>query len=70
MSTFKVGNTTIGDSPLINEEVKEQLKQEEQLLQEVTEQTFKPIERTSEQEAAIAEVKNAITLTDENLVLS
>ena len=47
MSTFKVGNTTIGDSPLINEEVKEQLLQEEKLLQEVTEQTSKPIERTS-----------------------
>lgn len=70
MSTFKVGNTTIGDSPLINDDVKEQLKQEEQLLQEVTEQTFKPIERTSEQEVAITEVKNAIKLTDENLVLS
>ena len=70
MSTFKVGNATIGDSPLINDEVKAQLKQEEQLLQEVTEQTFKPIERTSEQDAAITEVKNAIQLTDENLVLS
>lgn len=70
MSTFKVGNATIGSSPLINEEVQAQLKQEEQLLQEVTEQTFKPIERTSEQDAAIAEVKNAIQLTDENLVLS
>lgn len=29
MSTFKVGNTTIGDSPLINDEVKKQLHQEE-----------------------------------------
>lgn len=69
MAGFTVGNTVVG-SPLINDEVKEQLKQEEQLLQEVTEETFKPIERTSEQDAAIVEVKNAIKLTDENLILS
>lgn len=70
MSTFKVGSTTIGESPLINESVKQQLQEEEQLLQEVTTDTFTPITRTDEQDAAISQVKNAIQLTDENLVLS
>lgn len=70
MTTFKVGSTTIGESPLINESVKKQLQEEEQLLQEVTTDTFTPITRTDEQDAAISEVKNAIQLTDENLVLS
>lgn len=70
MSTFKVGSTTIGESPLINESVKKQLQEEEQLLQEVTTDTFTPITRTDEQDAAITQVKNAIQLLDENLVLS
>lgn len=68
--SFKVGDTVVGNSPLITEEVEVQLKEEEQLLTEVTEETFTPIELTDEQSAAIRQVKDAIVLTDSNLVLT
>ena len=70
MSGFKVGNTVIGESPLVTEEIKTQLVEENKLLQEVTEETFTPAGLTDEQSRAIDEVKNAIVLTDDNIVLS
>lgn len=69
MAGFTVGDTTVG-SPLITPEIEKQFKEEEKLISEVTEETFEPIERTDEQNAAVEQVKNAIVLSDENLILS
>lgn len=69
MAGFTVGDTTVG-SPLITPEIEKQFKEEEKLIAEVTEETFKPIERTDEQNAAVEQVKNAIVLSDEDLILS
>lgn len=71
MSGFQVGDTVVGnpstESAIITTEIKEQLAKENQMMQEVKDLT---IERTPEQEAAIAEVKNAIDLTKGDLVIS
>ena len=69
MAGFTVGDTTVG-SPLITPEIEKQFKEEEKLISEVTEETFEPIERTDEQNAAVEQVKNAIVLSDEDLILS
>lgn len=73
MSGFTVGDKLVATPGLSEEQIaqieKEQ-KQEQKLLTEVTEETFSPIERTSEQESAIAEVKNAIDLKDGTLIVS
>ncbi|RRC91431.1 toxic anion resistance protein [Streptococcus sanguinis] len=69
MAGFTVGDTTVG-SPLITPEIEKQFKEEEKLISEVTEETFEPIERTDEQNAAVEQVKNAIVLSDEELILS
>lgn len=69
MAGFIVGDTTVG-SPLITPEIEKQFKEEEKLISEVTEETFEPIERTDEQNAAVEQVKNAIVLSDEDLILS
>ena len=58
MSGFTVGDQTVG-SPLITPEIEKQFQEEEKLITEVTEETFEPIERTNEQNAAIEQVKNA-----------
>lgn len=73
MTGFTVGDKLVATPGLSEEQIaqieKEQ-KQEQQLLTEVTEETFSPIERTSEQESAITEVKNAIDLKDGTLIVS
>ncbi|KXT86076.1 hypothetical protein STRDD11_00057 [Streptococcus sp. DD11] len=69
MAGFTVGDTTVG-SPLITPEIEKQFQEEEKLITEVTEETFQPIERTDEQNAAVEQVKNAIVLSDEDLILS
>ena len=69
MAGFTVGDTIVG-SPLITPEIEKQFKEEEKLISEVTEETFEPIERTDEQNAAVEQVKNAIVLSDEDLILS
>ena len=73
MSGFTVGDKLVATPGLSEEQIaqieKEQ-KQEQKLLTEVTEETFSPIERTSEQENAITEVKNAIDLKDGTLIVS
>ena len=69
MAGFTVGDTTVG-SPLITPEIEKQFKEEEKLISEVTEETFEPIERTDEQNAAVEQVKNAIVLSYEDLILS
>lgn len=73
MTGFTVGDKLVATPGLSEEQIaqieKEQ-KQEQKLLTEVTEETFSPIERTSEQESAIAEVKNAIDLKDGTLIVS
>lgn len=69
MAGFTVGDATVG-SPLITPEIEKQFKEEEKLISEVTEETFEPIERTDEQNAAVEQVKNAIVLSDEDLILS
>ena len=73
MTGFTVGDKLVATPGLTEEQIaqieKEQ-KQEQQLLTEVTEETFSPIERTSEQENAITEVKNAIDLKDGTLIVS
>ena len=69
MAGFTVGDTTVG-SPLITPEIEKQFKEEEKLISEVTEETFEPIERTDEQNVAVEQVKNAIVLSDEDLILS
>lgn len=65
MTGFTVGNTLVATPGLSNEQIaqieKEQ-QQEQELLIEVTEETFAPIERTPEQNNAISSVKNAIDL--------
>jgi len=58
----------IGNS--LKSEIEKQFKEEEKLISEVTEETFEPIERTDEQNAAVEQVKNAIVLSDEDLILS
>lgn len=69
MAGFTVGDTIVG-SPLITPEIEKQFKEEEKLISEVTEETFEPIERTDEQNVAVEQVKNAIVLSDEDLILS
>lgn len=73
MTGFTVGDKLVATPGLSEEQIaqieKEQ-KQEQQLLTEVTEETFSPIERTSEQDSAITEVKNAIDLKDGTLIVS
>lgn len=73
MTGFTVGDKLVATPGLSEEQIaqieKEQ-KQEQQLLTEVTQETFSPIERTSEQESAITEVKNAIDLKDGTLIVS
>ncbi|MBP2620801.1 toxic anion resistance protein [Streptococcus panodentis] len=69
MAGFTVGDTTVG-SPLITPEIEKQFQEEEKLITEVTEETFQPIERTDEQNAAVEQVKNAIVLSDEDLILT
>ena len=65
MTGFTVGDKLVATPGLSEEQIaqieKEQ-KQEQQLLTEVTEETFSPIERTPEQDSAISAVKNAIDL--------
>lgn len=73
MTGFTVGNTLVATPGLSNEQIaqieKEQ-QQEQELLTEVTEETFAPIERTPEQNNAISSVKNAIDLNDGALIIS
>lgn len=73
MTGFTVGDKLVATPGLSEEQIaqieKEQ-KQEAKLLEEVTEETFAPIERTSEQESVIAGVKNAIDLKDGTLIVS
>lgn len=73
MTGFTVGNTLVATPGLSNEQIaqieKEQ-KQEQELLTEVTEETFAPIERTPEQNSLISGVKNAIDLNDGSLIIS
>lgn len=73
MTGFTVGNTLVATPGLSNEQIaqieKEQ-KHEQELLTEVTEETFAPIERTPEQNNAISSVKNAIDLNDGSLIIS
>lgn len=69
MAGFTVGDTIVG-TPLITPEIEKQFKEEEKLISEVTEETFEPIERTDEQNVAVEQVKNAIVLSDEDLILS
>lgn len=73
MTGFTVGNTLVATPGLSNEQIaqieKEQ-KKEQELLTEVTEETFAPIERTPEQNNAISGVKNAINLNDGSLIIS
>ena len=73
MTGFTVGGKLIETPGLTTEQIaqieKEQ-KQEQQLLTEVTEETFSPIERTPEQDSAISAVKNAIDLKDGTLIVS
>ena len=47
MESFVVGNTTVS-SPLITDEVKTQMQEEQQLIQEVTPETMPEITRTAE----------------------
>lgn len=73
MTGFTVGNTLVATPGLSSEQIaqieKEQ-KHEQELLTEVTEETFAPIERTPEQNSLISGVKNAIDLTDGSLIIS
>ena len=69
MTGFMVGDKLVA-TPGLSEEQIAQIEKEQKLLTEVTEETFAPIERTSEQESAIAEVKNAIDLKDGTLIVS
>lgn len=73
MTGFTVGNTLVATPGLSNEQIaqieKEQ-QQEQELLTEVTEETFAPIERTPAQNNAISSVKNAIDLNDGSLIIS
>lgn len=73
MTGFTVGGKLVETPGLTTEQIaqieKEQ-KQEQQLLTEVTEETFSPIERTPEQDSAISAVKNAIDLKDGTLIVS
>lgn len=73
MTGFTVGDKLVATPGLSEEQIaqieKEQ-KQEQQLLTEVTEETFSPIERTPEQDSAISAVKNAIDLKDGTLIVS
>lgn len=69
MESFVVGNTTVS-SPLITDEVKTQMQEEQQLIQEVTPETMPEITRTAEQDAAIASVRDAISLDDDNAILT
>lgn len=73
MTGFTVGDKLVETPGLTTEQIaqieKEQ-KQEQQLLTEVTEETFSPIERTPEQDSAISAVKNAIDLKDGTLIVS
>ena len=73
MTGFTVGNTLVATPGLSNEQIaqieKEQ-KQEQELLTEVTEETFAPIERTPEQNSLISGIKNAIDLNDGSLIIS
>lgn len=46
------------------------MKQEQQLIQEVTPETMPEIKRTSEQDAAITSVRDAISLDDDNAILT
>lgn len=69
MESFVVGNTTVS-SPLITDEVKTQMQEEQQLIQEVTPETMPEIARTAEQDAAITSVRDAISLDDDNAILT
>ena len=69
MESFVVGNTTVS-SPLITDEVKTQMQEEQQLIQEVTPETMPEITRTAEQDAAITSVRDAISLDDDNAILT
>lgn len=69
MESFVVGNTTVS-SPLITDEVKTQMQEEQQLIQEVTPETMPAITRTPEQDAAITSVRDAISLDDDNAILT
>lgn len=73
MTGFTVGNTLVATPGLSNEQIaqiEKEEKHEQELLTEVTEKTFTPIERTPEQNSLISGVKNAIDLTDGSLIIS
>lgn len=69
MSTFKVGNKEIG-SPLITPQIKEEIKKENELLKQVTVDTFTPIQITEEQNSQIPEIIKAIDLNDRDLIVN
>lgn len=69
MSTFKVGNKEIG-STLITPQIKEEIKKENELLKQVTVDTFTPIQITEEQNSQIPEIIKAIDLNDRDLIVN